>query len=84
MSRHRKWKSAVESIDVENRIRRQDKPVLITMLPEEKYRNWTFNAYPIHDLWDALALIYTLTVGEVVNEREENCTWLSSDILPYQ
>src|SRR5271156_563754 len=65
-----KGKSALECIDVRNPIQRQDKPVLITMPPEEKYRNWTFNAYPLHKLWDALALIYTLTVGEIVDERE--------------
>jgi len=60
----------VECIDVKNRIQRQDKPVLITMPPEEKYRKWTFDAYPLHNIWDALALFYTLTVGEVVDERE--------------
>ena len=64
------FKGPLEVVDMRHRIQKQEKPTLVSTSPEQKYRDWTFKNYPLHDFWDALALIYTISVGEVFDDRE--------------
>lgn len=60
----------VEIVEMRHRIQKQEKPTLVSNSTEQKYRKWTFKNYPLHDFWDALAFIYTISVGEVFDDRE--------------
>lgn len=63
-------KDHLEVIEMRKRIQRESIPSLVSLSPEQKYREWTFKAYPLHSLFDALALIYTLGIDETKIERD--------------
>ena len=64
-------KQPVESLDVRERIRNHYEAIHLTSTPETQYRELIFNKYPLHNLFDALALIYTLCIDDVHHSGDD-------------
>lgn len=64
-------KQSIESLDVRERIRNHYETIHLTSILEIQYRELIFNKYLLHNLFDALALIYIFYIDDIHHSDDD-------------
>jgi hypothetical protein len=63
-------KGILKHVEVKDRTQSKMVALLISSTPEKTYRDFAFSKFPIFNIFDAIALIYTVCVGEIKVEQD--------------
>jgi len=63
-------KGELKNVEVKDRMQSKKIALLITSTPEKTYRDFAFSKFPIFNIFDAIALIYTVCIGEITVEQD--------------
>lgn len=63
-------KRKLDLIDIKQRIQSEREPTFVSLAPDSRVRQLLFQDFPLHNFFDALALLYTLCVDDILTDRE--------------
>jgi hypothetical protein len=63
-------KGKFKTLEVKDRIQSKKVALLISSTPEKSSRDFTFSKFPIFNIFDAIAVIYTVCIGEIKVEQD--------------